>query len=531
MASIRAIDRGARVVVADKANTLRSGAAATGNDHFLTYIPEVHGDDINGLIAAMRETQFRSWIDSTDREIITTWLERSLDIVKQWEAFGIPMKYEGRYEFAGHAFPGGPWFYLKYEGRDQKRVLTAEAKRRGVEILNRCMVFDLLIADGRIAGALGVGTREEELFEFRAKTVILGTGTVARLYPTLTPGWMFNITRPGSVTGDGRAMAYRAGAQLMNVESVGSHAGPKYFTRSGQATWVGVVRDPKGTAIGPFVDHPDRKYSDIIIEVNKGLFADYARSGKGPVYMDCTGISEEDHRYMLHWMVHEGNSALLPHFEEEKIDLRKNPVEFATYGMRNSGGRIWHNVQGETNIPGLYAAGDEVTYAGIAEAAISGWIAGENAAAFAAQRDLPEAAEREEKITRWLQLFDEARSRPVGASWKEANIALQQIMQDYAGFVRTETMMEAGARVLQRLKQKTYQSVMVSNQHELMRFLEVLNLLELADLVFVAARERKETRGLHSRPDYPYTNPLLDQQLILSRGLVGPTSKWRKVKR
>jgi succinate dehydrogenase/fumarate reductase flavoprotein subunit len=531
MAAIRASELGAKVVVAEKGNTLRSGAAATGNDHFLCYIPEVHGDDMKGIIAAMRETQLRNFIDFTDREIFETWLNKSLDMIHIWQNWGIPMKYGGKYEFAGHTFPGSPFFYLKYEGQNQKRILTAEAQKRGIEIINRVMVFDLLAQNGQVFGALGVGTRDEVLTQFYAKSVILGTGTVSRLYPSLTPGWMFNITRPGSVSGDGRAMAYRAGSELVNVEMVGSHAGPKYFTRSGQATWVGVVKDASGKAIGPFLAKPDKKYSDIIIEVNKGLFDDYARSGKGPVYMDCTGISEEDYQYMMHWMEHEGNSALKPYLDEEKIDLRRNPVEFATYGMRSSAGRIWQNILGETSTSGLYAAGDEVAGVGIAEAAISGWIAGENAASSRKKAIGKSAKTFQATVDQWKASFKEMKNRSVGADWKEANIALQQIMQDYSGRVRSETLLEAGSRLLNRLKQKTSQAIVARNQHELMRCLEVINLLDIGQLVFEAAIERKETRGLHNRPDYPYTNPLMDQQLIVKKAPSGPVMEWRKVKR
>ena len=479
MAAIRASELGARVVVAEKANTLRSGAGATGNDHFLCYIPEVHGDNLKGLMEAMGQTQLRGLLDSMDREIVETWLRQSLDMILRWEGWGIPMRYGGKYEFAGHAFPGGPFFNLKFEGQNQKRVLTGEAKKRGVEIVNRVMVFDLLTRDGQVSGALGVGTREEELTEFRAKSVVLGTGTVSRLYPALTPGWMFNITRPGSVTGDGRAMAYGAGSELVGLEMVGSHAGPKYFTRSGQATWVGVIRDAAGRAIGPFLTRPDRRYSDIIIEVNKGLFDDYAKSGRGPVYMDCTGISEEDYRYMMHWMVHEGNSALLPYFEQEGIDLRRHPVEFATYGMRSSGGRIRQNIRGETSVAGLYAAGDEVTGVGIAEAAISGWIAGESAAGRALRAGAATPPGDRAAIDEWKDFFREISGRTVGADWKEVNVALQQIMQDYAGRVRSESMLSSGGRLLGRLKQKARETLIARNQHEVMRALEVLNLLEL----------------------------------------------------
>lgn len=110
MAGIRASELGAKVLVAEKANPLRSGAAATGNDHFLCYIPEIHGPDITSHIKAMMESKLRHRFGFLDRDIVRTLIERSFEIIKVWEGMGIPMKYEGKYEFAGHAFPGRPFF-------------------------------------------------------------------------------------------------------------------------------------------------------------------------------------------------------------------------------------------------------------------------------------------------------------------------------------------------------------------------------------------------------------------------------------
>lgn len=531
MAGIRASELGAKVVVAEKANTLRSGAAATGNDHFLCSIPEIHGSDITSLIEAMMETQLSDKFGFLDRDIVRTLIERSFEIVKLWDSWGIPMKYEGKYEFAGHSFPGRPFFHLKYAGQNQKPILTKEAIKRGVEIINRVMVFELL-GDGEVIGAIGVNTREDKLMVFKAKSVILGTGTVSRLYPGLTPGWMFNATRPGTTTGDGRAMAYRIGAELVDVEMPGHHVGPKYFARSGQATWVGVLREPNGNPVGPFITKPNKKYSDMIIEVKKGLFLEYAKSGKGPVYMDCTGISDQDHEYMMHWMQHEGNSALVNYLREEGIDVRKNPIEFTTYGFRGSGGRIWQNVKGETSVKGLYATGDEsMPSGGIAEAAICGWIAGENAANYTKEVGSPRIDKSKTKIEEWKSLLGEIRSREVGPDWKEVNIALQQIMSDYAGSIRSETLLEAGLLHLRRLKKNASDTMGAKNQHELVRGIEVLNLLDLGELVFIAARERKETRRLHVRPDYPFTNPLLEKLLVIKKIDEKLTMEWRRVRR
>ena len=259
------------------------------------------------------------------------------------------------------------------------------------------------------------------------------------------------------------------------------------------------------------------------------LFEEYAKSGRGPVYMDCRGISDEDYEYMMLWLKHEGNAALVNHLKEEGIDLRKNAVEFMRYEMSVPGG-VRHNEKAETSVKGLYAAGDEITGA-ISKAATFGWIAGENAARYAKEAGSSKLEDVKPKIEERKSLLNEIRSREVGPDWREANLALQQIMKDYAGPVRSETLLEAGLNHLRRVKQKAYSAMMAKNQWELTRCLEVLNLLDLGELVFIAANERKETRGTHVRPDYPVTDPRLDRSVLVVKKVDGkPTTEWEKIK-
>ena len=102
-----------------------------------------------------------------------------------------------------------------------------------------------------------------------------------------------------------------------------------------------------------------------------------------------------------------------------------------------------------------------------------------------------------------------------GPDWKEANLALQQIMQDYAGVeVRSETLLESGLKYLTDLKKKIQTCITADHSHTLMRCLEVFHLIECGEVVFLAALERKETRGMHRRSDYPFTNPLLQDKFL-----------------
>jgi succinate dehydrogenase/fumarate reductase flavoprotein subunit len=237
MAAIRAADRGAKVIVVDKSNTLTSGSGGLGNDHFICYIPEIHGNDIRPIIRAVQGSVAGSM---RHVDLTRAWLERTYETVKLWDSWGIPMKYEGRYEFAGHVIPGKPKIFLHYNGKHQKAVLTREALKRGVKIVNRVMVFELL-GDGSIAGALGIDTREERLIVFQAKSVVLGTGRCSRLYRPPVPGLLFNVAFSPNGSGDGMAMAYRVGAGLGNIEITGRWAGPRYLARCGKASWVGGI--------------------------------------------------------------------------------------------------------------------------------------------------------------------------------------------------------------------------------------------------------------------------------------------------
>ena len=528
MAAIHAAESGSRVLIAEKSNILYSGSGGMGNDHFMCYIPEVHGSDVEVVI---NEFQRGQQAGLRPRSFIRTWMERSHEVVTLWDTWGIPMKYHGKYEFAGHGFPGDILMHLHYAGAHQKKALTAEAAKRGVQILNRTMCFDLLVHEGRLGGAVGVKTDEDGLVVLKAKSIIIGTGSVMRLYPASTPGHMFNTRLSPTCVGDGRAMAYRAGVELASMEIPLIRCGPKYFAKAGKATWAGVLRDPSGRPAGPFVDRPNNKYGDPVVDVYQDIFTDYKKSGRGPVYMDCDGLTDEELEYMLFWLHNEANTPLIHHLQEEGIDIRKHPIEFTTYECELfPRGGIYYDEGAGTSIPGLYAAGDEF-FGGISGAAVFGWIAGENAAAYAKKHNMIDPVRLEPQLEASRGLFWSLRERKDGPDWREANTLLQQIMWDYAGLVRSGTLLDAGLHALRRLKEKAGTTLIARNSHELMRALEVLNMIEIGELIFVAAQDRKETRGKHIRVDYPFTNPLLEKLLIVKRQDGRPTTEWRKLKR
>ncbi|MDD5206709.1 MAG: FAD-binding protein [Desulfobacterales bacterium] len=532
MAAVSAADQGLKVLVAEKANTKRSGSGATGNDHFCCYIPEVHGNDIGPILW---EDLHSLHGDFQDPSLALLFLEQTYDRVKDWDGWGISMKPRGFWDFSGHAYPGRPRIFLKYAGYNQKGVLTAQAKKKGAKISNHMVVTDVIVKEGEAIGAIAVSTASDKpvLKVIRAKSVLLATGSATRLYPTTTPGWMFNIPFCPSCTGSGRAMAFRAGAKLVNMEMPNRHAGPKFLARCGKATWIGVYKDPHGRTVGPFVTKPTRDLGDITADVWNSVFTDMFKSGKGPVYIDCTETGEEDLEYMMWGLIHEGNTGMLDYMKKEGIDVRKHRVEFRQYEPFLIGSRgIEINEKAETNVRGLYAAGDDVGNfrADLSGAATFGWIAGKSAAKRARKLKEFKKAEKSETVAAAASRYSSFLDRKDGAGWKEANLALQQIMQDYAGIdgVRSETLLNAGSTYLRRLRERALESLSVRNSHELMRALETLDLMECGEVILKTALERKETRAMHKRSDFPFTNPLLQDKFLTIRQEEGKAIiEWR----
>ena len=136
-AAITAAKNGADVVIAEKADTRRSGSGATGNDHFMCYIPEIHGDDYDTILQEVMETLVGPW---QDLDLVSLMMNRSFEVIQLWHSYGIDMKPTGKWNFEGHAMPGRRKYHLKYDGRNQKPILTKEALKNGARIMNKTVV-------------------------------------------------------------------------------------------------------------------------------------------------------------------------------------------------------------------------------------------------------------------------------------------------------------------------------------------------------------------------------------------------------
>jgi succinate dehydrogenase/fumarate reductase flavoprotein subunit len=535
MAAIAAAVKGVDVIIAEKGDTRRSGSGATGNDHFLCYIPEIHNCSLEEILREMNDSMIGG---NADPHIQRKFLKRSFEVVQDWNRWGIDMRPHSEWEFNGHAFPGRKRIFLKYNGAYQKAVLTKEAQKMGVRIFNKTPITEFIKNEkGKISGAIGldISKKEPSIMLFRTKSIISTTGNTSRLYPSITPSQLFNTAHCPANAGGGRAAAYKAGAKLINLEIPNTHAGPKFFERCGKATWIGVLSDRTGKAVGPFVTKPTKELGDITADVWLSVFTDKMHDGTGPVYMNCTETSKDDMEYMMWGLQCEGDTALIDAMESQGIDLSKDMVEFTKYEPMLIGRGIEIDEFGRTNVPGLYAAGDETGNfrADIAGAAVMGRFAGEHCAEYCKSETLDEISiashhtvnERRDFYSLLLE-----QNRP--AHWEELNHGIQQILHDYAGirYARSESLLKTGYEYLEQLEKKALKSLGARDSHELMRALECFDLLLIGKLICLTALERKETRGMHRRADYTFTNPLLNRRMLTIQRKDGrPCLEWRDI--
>jgi len=558
MAAIKAAESDLKVTIAEKANTLASGCAGSGIDHMWAHIPEIHdamGYSAQDMMDNHTSAVARGFVDQNLLQlVVNTSYDRMLDL----ESFGLKFRYEdsdlpGKFRVVNQFHSVADAF--NFDGRRIKVNLTKEAKRRGVKIYNRVTMIELLSnADGHITGALGVGTRDGKLYSFRSKAVVMSTGRVNRMTRPMTGVWG-NYRIPVYETGDGRAMAFRAGVPIINMEfltparfSIGNFelnlGSPRNTTQP-----AGAVVDGDNNPMVPRTEFYDFSNIGGKIDVDAAMekqiqagarsHPDYFKmieDGKGPFFLDLTGGTKEEIDYIEWSISHEGKGPLfLEHlknqvnfdFQKDKLEWLPNSREMS--GTASSGLVVDKNM--ETDLKGLFAAGDEVggmPWSASPGAFTMGWRAGEMAAQEASlqKKFFDVSAEDTDALSKVLQRMNDKSN---GHSWQEAEIAIQNIVDHYAGTHRSEKMLQRGLDRLEELRGIV--DLSSDSPHESGHCLEISSLFENAQMVMRASIERKESRRApfgFMRADYPDTN---DEEYMsfLSQKRDGNTARFTKI--
>ena len=384
-------------------------------------------------------------------------------------------------------------------GREVETTLVSKALNHpNIRVLERSNAVDLIVSDKiglpgtrRVVGAWVWNRNKETVETCHAKAVVLATGGASKVYQY--------TTNPDISSGDGIAMAWRAGCRVANLEFNQFHPTALYHPQARNFLLTEALRGegaylkrPDGTRFMPdFDERGELAPRDIVA---RAIDHEMKRLGADCMYLDISHKPADFIRQHFP-MIYEKLLGL-------GIDLTQEPVPIVPAAHYTCGG-VMVDDHGRTDVEGLYAIG-EVSYTGLhganrmasnslLECLVYGWSAAEDIT-----RRMPYA-----HGVSTLPPWDESRvENPdervvIQHNWHE----LRLFMWDYVGIVRTTKRLERALRRITMLQQEIdeyYAHFRVSNN-----LLELRNLVQVAELIVRCAMMRKESRGLHFTLDYP----------------------------
>ena len=469
--------------------------------------------------------------------------EESPDRVHELEAWGalFDRTADGRIlqrNFGGHRYPRLAHVGDR-TGLEMIRTLQDHGIHLGLDVFMEHTVLTLLKDDGRIAGAFGYDRERGRFHLFRAKAVVLATGGIGRAYKITSNSWEY--------TADGQALAYHAGAALMDMEFVQFHPTGMIWPPSVRGILVtegvrgegGVLRNKDGKRF-MFDDIPPLYKNQTADNEEEGwLYTQGDRNSRRPpelltrdhvarcirrevkegrgsphggVFLDIAWIKEKIPNAAEH--IKKKLPSMYHQFKQlADIDITQVPMEVGPTTHYMMGGI---HVDGDTqmsSVPGLFAAGEcaaglhganRLGGNSLSDLLVFGKRAGEHAALFAKANALGSVNREEVAAAESRALEPFAREGPENPY--AVQYTLQDTMQELVGIVRQEGEMLQALQQIEQLKQRAERAVVAGHREYNNGWhtsIDLHNLLTVSEIVTRSALERKESRGGHFRDDYP----------------------------
>lgn len=521
-AAIKAAEEGVKVVVFEKAQIERSGNGGTG----LHRIPLVH-PDYNFSFREFAKVNMEEAQGIADEDVCLAFGEDTLARINDLESYGVQVRDEkGSFDLrrATDIAPGNiaiwppalsVWHDLK--PKLAHRVASCEQ----VTVLNRTAGIGLLTEKGeiggRVAGAIGLETRTGRLVVCRAKAVVITSGGSYRIgrhkNSSYSPTRFIECGSPSNC-GEGQAAAFRAGADIVNMEFAKFSGVWKDFSHWGggpafvYALPVGNrgqnLRPPKGLA---------NNYSIYKRTFNSGF------ESEGPLYYDTSEIEgyPEEKGEMARFLCaleneahHLGYSLWM---KERGEDFRKAPVEFEWHSayLHNNQAGIHMDAEGRSTLEGLFCAGDAMGGGwrqSSGGAFVFGARAGRNAAHYARKANL--AVVDDHQIEKEIKPISDALSIDPrdGYSWIELEDKARQIATEYGPPFTNDAKLARGLGHLARIKARYLPKIYARDPREMVRVSEVQASFHNIECLLRAGLFRKETRipgraSILYKTDYP----------------------------
>lgn len=516
----KAAEAGLRVTIAEKSDLARSGNIAHGID---SYGVMPHGISIKELFPMyyQRMTGVENfqgegrWVDwNIDYKIF----QKAWWAVEELERMGIPMKWDdGEYYWTPHMIhKNGMKLGLRVHWHDVKPKMAKMCAERGVKTLNRTMIIDVLTHNGHVCGATAFNTRTGEFMIIKAKMVVCAAGMFCRMYNPETPlKWKYQMRYhycPTSCSGDGYAVAYRAGAGLAHMDDASWSIREIDDITCSQGNFS---NNDGITAKGIYWDGQIAKNSDW-----NNYLANYnaQREAKLPTYRTLERLPDDWHKRLEMNFLDE-RFVSLKLASDRGFNPRHHWYEMTGYKplqmMMVQG--VWVDETFEsTYLKGLYAVGDNASGVGGAYGACtSGLIVAEEAAD--AISAAPEPVLDEQQIHESYERAYAPTRITDGTEPMELECSVRYIGERYIGALKSTGMLLEGIRRFESLKREFYPKLMAPNPHYQMRALEVKNIMDLMELHLYGCLTRLETRGNNIRLDYPEIDNDRNNQVTINR--------------
>ena len=513
---------GLKVTLAEKAKTDRSGSAAAGIDHYGNFPHKTRTSTPHSLPAEEFAGIWKNWQTAfnwegqfSDPNVVYRLYDHGFWTLEELEKLGITSKWhDGEYYWMPSAAAWeGAKGVLRVHWANIKPMLAKAVRENGVNVLERTMVVDLLTNKGTVVGATAVNTRTGEFIIIKAKAVVLATGLFSRLYDPETPlFWKYKFRShwcPATISGDSYAAAYRAGAELANMEVAG---------------WTTRMRDDLTISFGNFVRGDGIPAKQFTWDGEKtaylpgpAVYNELEQEGKTPLYFSLEHLPDDFHKRMEIAFADE-RLVSFKIAEDRGFNPRKHRYDLMALrspSMHMASG-INTDEYFKATLPGLYAVGDcAAGFHNCGMATASALLLADdlqNLVSEAGESVVDEAQVETQKKAALAPLAVKDGTEPM-----ELECAIRYACERYVGFFKSEGNLREGLRRLGSLRRVFLPRLMAKNPHYLTRALEVRNILDLAEVHVNSVLERRETRGSNIRLDYPEIDPALDNMRIYQR--------------
>ena len=397
------------------------------------------------------------------------------------------------------------FFVADFTGQAMLHVLHEQIVKAGVRVYEEWLVLSLIVEDDECCGAVVMEIRSGEVRVIRTKAVIMAAGGLGRVFEPSTNALI--------CTGDGMALAYRAGAPLMDMEMVQYH--PTTLKGSGVLITEG-ARGEGAYLVNAEGERFMERYAPTMMELASRDVVSRAeqteikegRGVDGCVLLDCRHLSEKVIRERLSQIVDIAR-------DFANVDIANEPIPIRP-GMHYQMGGIKTDVDGQTYLPGLYAAGECACVSvhggnrlganSLLDTLVFGRRSGEHASDMAKSKShkaLTDAAADEDR--RFIQQLLDHDSN--GDMFGKLRFEMGRAMDDHLAVFRNQEGMESALAKIRELRER-YTGVSVPDKGKtfntnLLFTLELGFMLDCAETIVLSALERRESRGAHNRTDIP----------------------------